>query len=284
LKFFDTWNINDFLIFFSKSKNKDTPLHHAAMLKKYDIIELLINCGADIDAVNATGKTALMLAAIVGDEELIDFLLDYGANKHVRDTAKCSAYDYALKSKNPKSSDLFKQDRPVKPNPDKLARAKQTAVMQKSADESTSDGGQKKFDNIFAGGSGGGAGNKPSAQQPEKKYTGGGGESANTSRITEDNKLDATKSKISDKIDSWMSSDDDDEDEEEEDEDDEVGKRATPRAKAVKKDSFEAIFANASFQNKSLATNKSILKSSNFEPGNKPNQIFEFKFFILLFF
>lgn len=50
-----------------------------------EAIDLLIDHGADIDVQNADGRTALMLAAQVGDEELIDYLLDYGADKLIKD-------------------------------------------------------------------------------------------------------------------------------------------------------------------------------------------------------
>lgn len=50
-----------------------------------EAIDLLIDHGADIDVQNADGRTPLMLAAQVGDDELIDYLLDYGADKLIKD-------------------------------------------------------------------------------------------------------------------------------------------------------------------------------------------------------
>ncbi len=254
------------------------------MLKKYDIIELLINCGADIDAQNISGKTSLMLSAQSGDEQLIDFLLDYGADKNIRDKSNNSAMEYALRSRNPKCAELIEEDRPVKPNPARLARAKHTSIKgdTSSVEQLSSSDAPKKFENIFGNNANNSNLNKSNASQssPNKKHVAGGGESANTSRITEDNKLDVTKSNKSEKIDSWLSSDED------EDDDDEDAENESPRSKSNKKkenESFEAIFANASFQNKSITTNKSILKS-NYEAGKKIQSailLFFYQFFIL---
>ena len=53
--------------------------------KKFEAIDLLIEHGADIDAQNADGRTPLMLASVKGDTELVDYLLDYGAERNIKD-------------------------------------------------------------------------------------------------------------------------------------------------------------------------------------------------------
>ena len=57
-----------------ESNGKDTPLHIASKRGSVEIVELLINCGANVDAKNATGKTALDLAKLAGNKPLIDLL------------------------------------------------------------------------------------------------------------------------------------------------------------------------------------------------------------------
>ena len=53
--------------------------------KKFEAIDLLIEHGADIDAQNADGRTPLMLASVKGDTELVDYLLDCGAERNIKD-------------------------------------------------------------------------------------------------------------------------------------------------------------------------------------------------------
>ena len=62
-------------------------MHHSVIQKKFEAIELLIEHGADIDAQNADGRTSLMIASHAGDDNLVDFLLNYGAEKSIKDKA-----------------------------------------------------------------------------------------------------------------------------------------------------------------------------------------------------
>ena len=51
---------------------------------------LLIENGANINCQNSDGRTPLMLASHAGDEGLVDFLLDYNADKTLLDkTSNC---------------------------------------------------------------------------------------------------------------------------------------------------------------------------------------------------
>ena len=56
------------------SNGKDSPLHIASKRGSVEIVELLINCGANVDAKNGQGKTALDLAKMSGNKSLIDLL------------------------------------------------------------------------------------------------------------------------------------------------------------------------------------------------------------------
>jgi benzoyl-CoA reductase/2-hydroxyglutaryl-CoA dehydratase subunit BcrC/BadD/HgdB len=51
--------------------------------------------GASLNARNAEGETALTLAARQGQAEMVEYLVQHGANPEFRDGAGRSAYDYA---------------------------------------------------------------------------------------------------------------------------------------------------------------------------------------------
>ena len=62
-----------------------TPLHLAVFLKQYEIVELLLEAGADIEgAVGPDGRTPLMSAAYWGDAEMVRLLLNKGANAQAK--------------------------------------------------------------------------------------------------------------------------------------------------------------------------------------------------------
>jgi ankyrin repeat protein len=58
-----------------------TPLHDAINIPDvpYEVIEVLIAKGADVNAVSADGVTPLMLAEKIGDYVIIDMLIIAGA-------------------------------------------------------------------------------------------------------------------------------------------------------------------------------------------------------------
>jgi ankyrin repeat protein len=56
-----------------------TPLHFAISRKRYDILDLLIELGADLDAEDARGQTALAVAMLQGDREAMRRLHAAGA-------------------------------------------------------------------------------------------------------------------------------------------------------------------------------------------------------------
>jgi ankyrin repeat protein len=64
---------------------KSLPLHVAAQLGAYEVAEMLVGHGANINTVNKQGKTALMFAVESRQIRLITYLLKSGANVNVID-------------------------------------------------------------------------------------------------------------------------------------------------------------------------------------------------------
>jgi ankyrin repeat protein len=63
-----------------------TPLHEAAISSNYKTFRPLLMAGADVDALNARGHTALSMAAHVRDDpRYFDDLLEYNTNIHIAD-------------------------------------------------------------------------------------------------------------------------------------------------------------------------------------------------------
>jgi ankyrin repeat protein len=56
------------------------PLHSAVAARQRDVIEVLLDAGADVNAVQHAGYTPLLEAAQSGDSELVELLLERGAD------------------------------------------------------------------------------------------------------------------------------------------------------------------------------------------------------------
>ena len=63
----------------------DTPLIFAAWHGYMELVELLVQYGADIEARNNNGSTALIYAARNNWKEMLQFLIDNGANVDIQD-------------------------------------------------------------------------------------------------------------------------------------------------------------------------------------------------------
>ena len=59
------------------------------------VVDLLLEAGAQLDAVDDRGRTALMIAADLGHAELADMLVKRGADRNLRDKAGKTALDLA---------------------------------------------------------------------------------------------------------------------------------------------------------------------------------------------
>ncbi|MBR1437053.1 MAG: ankyrin repeat domain-containing protein, partial [Synergistaceae bacterium] len=73
-----------------------TVLMYAASRSEPEILKLLLDNGAEINAQDESGITALMLAVRSNSSEAIKLLLDAGAKIAIRDKDGKRAYDYAI--------------------------------------------------------------------------------------------------------------------------------------------------------------------------------------------
>jgi len=79
-----------------------TPLHFAATAGDLDIMAILLEHYAYIDAASPTGFTPLMLAAREGKEEAVQLLLREGADATIKDQAfKIDAAEFARRADKP---------------------------------------------------------------------------------------------------------------------------------------------------------------------------------------
>ncbi len=79
-----------------------TALHYAAAAGDLDIMKLLLERHAYIDAASPTGTTPLMLAAREGQEDAVKLLLEEGADATLKDGAwKENAAEFALRAEKP---------------------------------------------------------------------------------------------------------------------------------------------------------------------------------------
>jgi ankyrin repeat protein len=65
----------------SRFEQGQTPLHFAMSRKRYDILDLLIELGADLEAEDKNGRTALAVAMLQGDREAMSRLHAAGAKQ-----------------------------------------------------------------------------------------------------------------------------------------------------------------------------------------------------------
>ena len=66
-------------------KNKKTALFSAAQKGNFEIAKILIDHGADVDAIDKDGKSVLHAAASSGNENTVKILLDCGVMPNVDD-------------------------------------------------------------------------------------------------------------------------------------------------------------------------------------------------------
>lgn len=75
---------------------EETPLHIAIRYDQFEIVKLLIDNGADVEAEEERGWTPLMCATIYGRPEISNFLIDRGAHDfdrniiYIKDPLACS--------------------------------------------------------------------------------------------------------------------------------------------------------------------------------------------------
>jgi ankyrin repeat protein len=73
-----------------------TPLRLAAMKGNLDIMKLLLEHGAIVDASRQSGRTALHWASLKGHPDIVKLLLDYGADVWAQDEFGRTSLDWSL--------------------------------------------------------------------------------------------------------------------------------------------------------------------------------------------
>ena len=88
-----------------------TPLH-AVAYNNFDhpeIGEMLLNYGADINALDDRKRTPLHLAAVQGNLKAAKMLLKHGARKDLKDENGMTSFDVVKKWNSPDFTALFKR-------------------------------------------------------------------------------------------------------------------------------------------------------------------------------
>jgi len=93
----------------SQNRMRATPLHSAAAGGQAKLVMMLLEHGADPNALQAGGLTPLHTAAQKGDVESIRALLFHGADADIKSSDSKSALDYAIEHKNSKAVGLLKE-------------------------------------------------------------------------------------------------------------------------------------------------------------------------------
>ena len=74
---------------------RNTPLHTAAMFGEYDIVELLLEAGADVESANKFNDRPLHSASVTGQARIVTLLLAHGAQVDVADASGMTALHWA---------------------------------------------------------------------------------------------------------------------------------------------------------------------------------------------
>jgi uncharacterized protein len=84
-----------------------TPLHYAATAGNVEMIALLLDENAYIDAESPNKTTPLMMAAMYGSTPAVRALLEAGADPTLRNQLGLSAVDFAQRGKRPDAAELI---------------------------------------------------------------------------------------------------------------------------------------------------------------------------------
>ncbi len=95
-------NLDDCEIDFNMIGSSGTaPLHEACILGNVEVVEFLINKGANVNILNISRETPLHKAAYHGHEDIVSTLLKNGADPRALTTSFETPYDYAKYKNNP---------------------------------------------------------------------------------------------------------------------------------------------------------------------------------------
>lgn len=85
------------------------PLHYAATGSHLDMMALLLEHYAFIDAQSPNGTTPLMMAAMYGSTDAVKLLLDAGADTAMKNQLGMTALDFATQANRPDAVALIQQ-------------------------------------------------------------------------------------------------------------------------------------------------------------------------------
>jgi ankyrin repeat protein len=84
-----------------------TPLHYAATKGQVEVIKLLLENYAYIDAESPNGSTPLMMASMYGSPQAVKLLLDEGADPLLKNQIGLTALQFAQRGNRPDSVELL---------------------------------------------------------------------------------------------------------------------------------------------------------------------------------
>lgn len=84
-----------------------TPLHYAASGGHVQVIELLLENSAYIDAESPNGTTPLMMAAMYGSPEAVKHLIQAGADLQIKNQLGLTALDFAIRGQRQNAKELI---------------------------------------------------------------------------------------------------------------------------------------------------------------------------------
>lgn len=84
-----------------------TPLHYAATRGHLDVMVLLLDKSAYIDAASPNGTTPLMMAAYYGTPSAVKLLLEAGADPLLKNQQELTAIDFAQRANRADSSNII---------------------------------------------------------------------------------------------------------------------------------------------------------------------------------
>ena len=104
-------------------KDNETPLHYAAICVKYDIVVLMLDNKADLKIVTHRGRTPLHKASYRKDaDKIVEKLLEYGADINAKDIWGYTALSIANRNGHSKTVDILLKNNAALPKENTVIR------------------------------------------------------------------------------------------------------------------------------------------------------------------